>query len=229
MPYSITACSCSTPTSSCIWIDRRESHLPASDKIRESLLAREEAMSTEKYRSAARGGLMLAVVLGPPPPPPPAEAAALTGITRYCTACWRNARLPADVWPDCTQEVFVRLLERLPAEAWDVALKQDAEEHCELVRAIDCVKKRVQRAKKPQALPEEGVADRRTDGLAGEREELARAAAEVLTERQRHVLRLWAEGYEVPDIAKELETTPARVSDEKYKAIRRLREHFEEA
>jgi RNA polymerase sigma factor (sigma-70 family) len=172
------------------------------------------------------GGMMLAMALGTAlSTAPPARA--VTDISRYCTACWRNARLPADVWPDCTQEVFVRLLERLPAETWDVALKQDADEHRELVRAIDCVKKRVQRAKKPQTLPEEGVADRRVDEAADNREVLAQAAAEVLTDRQRQVLRLWAEGYEVPDIAKELNTTAARVSDEKYKAIRRLRGYLE--
>src|SRR5207302_1702393 len=89
----------------------------------------------------------------------PAEAAALTGITRYCTACWRNARLPADVWPDCTQEVFVRLLERLPAADWGDALRPDGTEHRELLRAIDCVKKRVQRAKATVAYPETGTAD----------------------------------------------------------------------
>jgi len=173
------------------------------------------------------GGMMLAMALGTAlTAAPPARA--VTDISRYCTACWRNARLPADVWPDCTQEVFVRLLERLPAETWDVALKQDADEHRELVRAIDCVKKRVQRARKPQALPEEGVADRRVDAAADDREVLAQAAAEVLTDRQRQVLRLWAEGYEVPDIAKELNTTAARVSDEKYKAIRRLRGYLEQ-
>ena len=38
----------------------------------------------------------------------------VTDISRYCTACWRNARLPADRWDDCTQEVLVRLLERVP-------------------------------------------------------------------------------------------------------------------
>jgi RNA polymerase sigma factor (sigma-70 family) len=176
-----------------------------------------------KFRT---GGMLAAVVLGTALSAAPADRA-VTDISKYCTACWRNARLPADVWSDCTQEVFVRLLERLPAETWDVALKQDAEEHRELVRAIDCVKKRVQRAKKPQALPEEGVADRSASGrLNDDREVLARAAAEVLTDRQRQVLRLWAEGYEVPEIAEELATTPARVSDEKYKAIRRLQAHL---
>src|SRR3954454_24445231 len=31
-------------------------------------------------------------------------------IQRYCTACWRNARLDPRLWDDCTQEVCCRLL-----------------------------------------------------------------------------------------------------------------------
>jgi hypothetical protein len=31
---------------------------------------------------------------------------AINSISRYCTACWRNARLPPDLWGDCTQEVL---------------------------------------------------------------------------------------------------------------------------
>ena len=69
----------------------------------------------------------------------------VTDISRYCTTCWRNARLPADCWPDCTQDVFVRLLERVPAESWDKRSALDSEERREFVRAIDAVKKRVQR------------------------------------------------------------------------------------
>src|SRR5262249_31070174 len=46
---------------------------------------------------------------------PAAQAApperAVTDISRYCTACWRNAHLPPSSWNDCTQEVFRRLLE----------------------------------------------------------------------------------------------------------------------
>src|SRR4051812_24250478 len=75
----------------------------------------------------------------------------LSNLTRYCSACWRNARLPVDSWSDATQEVFVRLLERMPADSWDDALRQEGEERKELLRAIDCVKKRVQRTKTGQA------------------------------------------------------------------------------
>src|SRR4051794_34895212 len=67
---------------------------------------------------------------------------AISSISRYCTACWRNARLPPDLWGDCTQEVLCRLLERVPATGWDQLLSGDSEERREFLRAIDAVKKR---------------------------------------------------------------------------------------
>lgn len=181
-----------------------------------------------KTRLATKAGL-LAMVMGAALSAAPAPAA-VNDISRYCTVCWRNARLPADLWPDCTQEVFARLLERLPASTWNDALNQDAAEHRELVRAIDCVKKRVQRAKKAQAYPEGGVADDRTESAAIRHEEwelVRRAAQEVLSARQRKIIAMLAMGYDVPDISDELGLSNARVSDEKYKAVRKLREHLE--
>src|SRR5437870_4920016 len=62
---------------------------------------------------------------------------AITNISRYCTACWRNARLPQDQWNDCTQEVLTRLLRNLPAKAWEQALANETEERREFIRAID--------------------------------------------------------------------------------------------
>src|SRR5262245_49838138 len=50
---------------------------------------------------------------------------AIQDISRYCTACWRNARLPVDRWGDCTQEVFRRLLERVPVAGWGEVLDRD--------------------------------------------------------------------------------------------------------
>src|SRR6185369_5243435 len=82
-------------------------------------------------------------------------------LSRYCTACWRNARLPVDTWNDCTQEVLCRLLQSVPLAAWDRTLKIESDEHRELVRAIDAVKKRTQRAKRWNSKSLELVADRR--------------------------------------------------------------------
>ena len=52
------------------------------------------------------------------------------------------------------------------------------------------------------------------------------AAMELLSERQQRIIQLSLEGWSVHDIASELKTGPERVSDEKYKAIRKLREYL---
>src|SRR5688572_23518361 len=160
----------------------------------------------------------------------PVSAKTVNDLSRYCTACWRNARLPADCWTDCTQEVFTRLLERVPAENWEQTLRGEGDERREFLRAIDAVKKRVQRGRKWVAYPEQ-VADNRTDPdqvRAEQREELRQAADELLSERQRLILQRSIEGYSVQEIAEELGVGPERVSDDKYKAIRKLRAHLHE-
>ena len=159
------------------------------------------------------------------------EARALNDISRYCTACWRNARLDPDSWPDCTQEVFCRLLERVDLEDWGQLLKSEGEERREFLRAIDAVKKRTQRSRKLSSLPMDTVTDRhelQERRVADHRAAVHQAAAELLSLRQQRVLQLSFEGWSVQDIAERLQLPPERVSDEKYKAIRKLREHFQD-
>ena len=150
---------------------------------------------------------------------------AISDIHRYCTVCWRNARLPLDSWSDCTQEVLCRLMKSIPLEQWERVLSQDSDERREFVRAIDAVKKRCQRSRKWASLNED-VHDRRNRSgieLADRREQLNRAAAEVLSDRQRRIMQMSLEGYSVQEVADALTMSPERVSDEKYKAIRKLR------
>src|SRR5581483_12249783 len=59
------------------------------------------------------------------------ETRAVADLDRYCTACWRNARLPADLWGDCTQDVLQRMLERVPTQSWPRALRQEGNERSE--------------------------------------------------------------------------------------------------
>src|SRR5262249_45190774 len=80
-------------------------------------------------------------------------------LSRYCTACWRNARLHPDCWGDCTQEVFRRLLERVGAEGWERVLGTEGDERKEFLRAIDTVKKRTQRQRRWSTYPSDSVAD----------------------------------------------------------------------
>src|SRR5213593_4816388 len=60
---------------------------------------------------------------------------AINNISRYCTACWRNARLPQDQWNDCTQEVLTRLLKNVSAKSWEQVLANETEERREFIRA----------------------------------------------------------------------------------------------
>jgi RNA polymerase sigma factor (sigma-70 family) len=185
-----------------------------------------------------RHGMAAAMILGTalsafgaPAAAPAAQPTmrAINDISRYCTACWRNARLPPDYWGDCTQEVFHRLLERLTPEAWSHVLKDETEERRELLRAIDAVKKRTQRGQKRSTNLTTVVADAREareHALADERDAVRQAAAEVLTPRQQRILQLSLEGWSVHDIAGEMQLPSERVSDEKYKAVRHLREHL---
>ena len=156
---------------------------------------------------------------------------AIADMGRYCTTCWRNARLPADSWTDCTQEVFRRLLERLPEGSWQRVLAGDGEERREFLRAIDTVKKRTQRARKLSGDVEQ-VADRHDQHaryLSEERELVRQAAERLLTPRQQRILQLSFEGWAVHEVAQELKLPVERVSDEKYKAIRKLRTHLADA
>jgi RNA polymerase sigma factor (sigma-70 family) len=154
---------------------------------------------------------------------------AVNDISRYCQACWRNARLHPDSWSDATQEVLTRLLESVAPAKWSALLKdKDGEDRREFLRAIDAVKKRTQRAKKFSGLAED-VTDHRArpeESRNELREVVDRAAGEVLSVRQRDILQLSYDGWTVPEIADQLHTSVERVSDEKYKAIRKLRKHL---
>jgi RNA polymerase sigma factor (sigma-70 family) len=154
---------------------------------------------------------------------------AVADISRYCTTCWRNAHLHPDSWSDCTQEVFSRLLDRVAPEDWCRLLQAEGQERREFIRAIDAVKKRTQRSRKLSASEMDMVADvheAHVRGLREDRQAVDEAAAELLSPRQQRILRLSFEGWSVADIAANLKTSPERVSDEKYKAIRKLREHL---
>ncbi len=159
------------------------------------------------------------------------ESDVVRDIQRYCTACWRNARLDPRLWDDCTQEVCCRLLTKARDGQLDLAqvLSEDTPDRRELVRAIDMVRKRVQRAKKYQPLdvasPASDLDQRQRDQLElGEILEAARRA--VLSKRQDRIIELWMRGWTVPDIGDELNLPLARVSDEKYKALRKLEQHL---
>jgi DNA-binding CsgD family transcriptional regulator len=160
------------------------------------------------------------------------ESDMVRDIQRYCTVCWRNARLDPRLWDDCTQEVCCRLLTKARDGRLDLGqvLSDDTPERRELVRAIDMVRKRVQRAKRHQpidafALPAPDADQRDRERMElGEILEAARSA--VLSARQDRIVELWMRGWSVPEIGADLGMPVNRVSDEKYKALRKLEAHL---
>ena len=193
-----------------------------------------KASITSKLRRPYLMAMVLGTALAAMGPDATADAGeispkAINNISRYCTVCWRNARLPEDQWSDCTQEVLCRLLKNLPANAWEQVLAQETDERREFIRAIDAVKKRHQRNRWQSAVAPEMVADVRDEQARShndEREAVREASQRVLSPRQQHILKLISDGHNVADIASELAMSPERVSDEKYKAIQKLRTYF---
>jgi DNA-directed RNA polymerase specialized sigma24 family protein len=161
------------------------------------------------------------------------ESDVVRDIQRYCTVCWRNARLDPRLWDDCTQEVCCRLLTKARDGQLDLTqvLAEDTSDRRELVRAIDMVRKRVQRTKRYQSLdgfstPSSDLDQRQRDRMElGEILESARRA--VLSKRQDRIIELWMRGSSVPEIGAELDLPLTRVSDEKYKALRKLEQHLQ--
>src|SRR5262245_5748904 len=165
-----------------------------------------ERRSRHKYLAAMVLGTALATIGGEGALAAEIPSMAVTNVSRYCTACWRNARLPADRWNDCTQEVFRRLLERLEPSEWSQVLQAETEERRELVRAIDAVKKRTQRDRKRSVNLSEPVADPRNGfdrELQDERDAVNQAARELLTPRQQQILQLSIQGWGIADMAGE--------------------------
>ena len=158
-----------------------------------------------------------------------AEARTVQDLSRYCTACWRNARLPADRWNDCTQEVLVRLLERVPTVDWERTLPPKARSGASScgpstpsrsASSAPASWRTTRTTRSPTSVP------RTRSRAGGARAARASPPTRCSSERQQHILQLTIEGWSVPEIADELGTTAERVSDEKYKAIRKLRTHL---
>src|ERR687889_172904 len=175
--------------------------LPSRSRRESPSMSQEQPPVTRGPRALRAGPTAMALVIG---------LAALTAhatesdlvrdIQRYCAVCWRNAHLDPGLWDDCTQEVCCRLLGKARAGQLDLnlVLADDTPERRELVRAIDMVRKRVQRAKRHQPLEPQTTPGPDLDGRARERRELGEileaARAAVLTARQDHIVELWTRG-----------------------------------
>lgn len=163
----------------------------------------------------------------------PVNSQAVTSIERYCTTSWRQAGIPMHDWEDCTQDTLLELLSRLqPKQIEDAIQRPMSSERRELMRSIWCVSQRWRRGSKRQpvsldSLPECDCRSETARDMPWDTEAVA-TAMDVLNANQRRILQLWSDGNTVAEIAAELDLPAARVSDLKYKAIRKLRAEIAE-
>jgi RNA polymerase sigma factor (sigma-70 family) len=196
-------------------------------------MSQESAAPLKGHRALRAGPTAMALVIGLAALTAHAsESELVQDIQRYCTVCWRNARLDPGIWEDCTQEVCCRLLGKARVGQLDLnlVLADDTPERRELVRAIDMVRKRVQRSKRYQPLNDRTTPAPDLDQRERNRQELGEileaARQAVLSERQDQIVELWTRGWTVPEIGEKMNLPVARVSDEKYKALRKLERYL---
>ncbi len=162
------------------------------------------------------------------------ETEVIRRIDAYCRASWKNSRIDDSLWDDCSQDVFARVLGSLTREQMQIAITQkESPERRELNRAIWATAQRRRRDVRWQELTEHNDAIKApADVWSTMQAELRTvvAAAESghvkLSPTQRAIIRSSSEGQTVNEIAQELNLSPVRVSDEKYKATQKLRKHF---
>lgn len=161
------------------------------------------------------------------------ESVILKKIRAYCSKSWQNAGISHQEWSDCTQQVFARLLERVDRDRLLVAI-EDAEspERRELNRAIWATSQRSRREKRYSSLEFAESQSENHDPWPAKMESLAQIKNVLngensrLSPTQREIVARWSDGESISAIAESLKLSPARISDEKYKAIQKLRQHF---
>ena len=160
----------------------------------------------------------------------PVSAESIASIERYCTSSWRQAGIPANDWEDCTQDTMLELLSRVPKKQLASAIeKPQSAERRELMRSIWCVAQRWRRASQRRPVSLELLGDYQASAEEKDFDvdrELLRDAQQRLSVTQRKILDLFVDGNSIAEIAAQLDLPPARVSDQKYKAIKLLKRHL---
>ena len=183
-----------------------------------------------RFSATACAAVVIATSLGTAATADARENRAIESIDRYCRASWRNARIDQQDWEECTQQTFVELLDRVSRDRWIEAIENNqSNERRELNRSIWRVAQRWRRAPRRPGGSAGMLAPTPANRQGNERpglDDVLRILSSPnsgLSARQQEVMLRWADGHSVAEIAADLNLPPARVSDEKYKAIRKLR------
>ena len=189
---------------------------------------------------AALGQTHLADLIGPSADQADAQsvAAGLSQLNRYLNRAWFRAGISPQLHDDSTQAVYVSLLQSLGSVRFNSlladigqngirdVLSRETADGPDFFRAIDAVKKRAQREKTFQRLDAIEVASTTAadPAQASRRGALEEAIAQSLTPREASLIQDTLMGKTPAEIALQWGVAPKTVSNEKTRALQKLRE-----
>jgi RNA polymerase sigma factor (sigma-70 family) len=169
----------------------------------------------------------------------PADVSAgLTQLDRYLGRAWYRAGLSPQQHDDCTQAVYASLLQALGRDRFDQllaevglygirdVLSRETADGPDFFRAIDTVKKRAQRERTFQPLDLVDVSSmNRPDGPSDDwKSTLQEAIQSLLSPREAALIQATLQGETPAEIAQQWGIAPKTVSNEKTRALQKLRD-----
>lgn len=188
----------------------------------------------------ALGQTQVADLLGPLPQSADTQqiTSGLTQLNRYLQRAWYRAGVPPQMHDDCTQAVYVTLLQNLGRTRFDAllgeigrvgirdVLSRETADGPDFFRAVDTVKKRAQRERAFQPL--DGVAatasSQQDETQESRRGALQEVIAQSLNPREAALIHATLKGETPAEIALQWGVAPKTVSNEKTRVIQKLRD-----
>ena len=191
---------------------------------------------------AALVATQLAALIGAAPAPAGVDVADLSSglaqLDRYLGRAWFRAGLAPQQHDDCTQAVYASLLTTLGRDRFDGlvgeigqfgirdVLSRETAEGPDFFRAVDAVKKRAQRERSYQPLDGvDAASNGRLDGSQADwQAAVQEAIARALSPREAALIRATLQGESPAEIASQWGIAPKTVSNEKTRALAKLRD-----
>jgi len=167
-----------------------------------------------------------------------ALASGLSQLNKYLNRAWYRAGVPAQLHDDNTQGVYTALLQSMGRQRFDALVSEvghwgvkevfsrETSEGLTFFRAVDMVKKRAQRERVHQSIELVDVPAASRDQGAGatRRDALQEAIAHSLSPREAALIQDTLMGKTPAEIAYQWGVAPKTVSNEKSRALQKLRD-----
>jgi RNA polymerase sigma factor (sigma-70 family) len=166
-----------------------------------------------------------------------AQQSGLAQLNKYLSRAWYRAAIPQQMHEDSTQAVYTTLLQQLGRNRFDSllgeighsgikdVLSRETNEGVDFFRAVDMVKKRAQRERVHQSIDSVDVAASSVKPeLLAWREALREAIDHSLSPREASLINETLMGRTPAEIALHWGIAPKTVSNEKTRALQKLRD-----